>query len=143
MAALAAAPTCAGMKVVCWAEEERGRLAGHVHETADRFKSDEEEQPTMTTKDSRQVRRWLTMYATDVVQLHILRGLAVTAGSAFGYDPPDRQTCWQEMTTAGSEDDRQTIQLHRGGKAFTKHAHRASSGWSVPRPLSLLCHVID
>jgi hypothetical protein len=68
--------------------------------------------------------------ADDIVQYHILQGLAVTAGSAFGEAiAPDRQTCWKLFTAIPPRPDNQSTQIHVGGKAFTKHSHRDSSGW--------------
>lgn len=68
--------------------------------------------------------------AQDVIQYHILQGLAVTAGSAFGQDDmPDKTTCWTLFTALPPKPDNQSTPMHVGGKAFTKHSHRDSSGW--------------
>lgn len=68
--------------------------------------------------------------AQDVVQYHILQGLAVTAGAALGRDDiPDRATCWKLFTALPLKPDNQSTPMHVGGKAFTKHSHRDSSGW--------------
>ena len=67
--------------------------------------------------------------ATDYMQYHILKGLAVTTGSAFGYDPPGRELAWKLFLQQTEKADKQLVQLHKGGKAFTKHSHRATSGW--------------
>ncbi|KAL7004780.1 hypothetical protein EMMF5_005695 [Cystobasidiomycetes sp. EMM_F5] len=67
--------------------------------------------------------------ATDVIQLHILQGLAVTAGSAYGEVPPCREMCWTSFIEEHTKQDKQAIQMHKGGRAFTKHSHRDSSGW--------------
>ena len=69
-------------------------------------------------------------HATDVIQLHILLGLAVTAGSAYGEVPPTRDVCWSLFTQSHERADvKQTTSLTKGGVAYTKHAHRASDGW--------------
>lgn len=69
--------------------------------------------------------------AQDVIQYHILQGLAVTAGSAFdcGVTPPGKALCEELFRALPSRPDNQEIPLHVGGKAFTKHCHRDSSGW--------------
>ena len=70
-------------------------------------------------------------HATDPIQYHILLGLACTAGSAFGYAPPSLSECCESFIQAHDKRDKQAVQMHRGGKAFTKHSHRDSSGWYV------------
>jgi len=68
--------------------------------------------------------------ATDAIEYHILQGLAVTAGSAFGQDSTlDRPTAFSLFTALLARPDGQSTPLHVGGKAFTKHSHRDSSGW--------------
>ncbi|KAK9897373.1 hypothetical protein P389DRAFT_194995 [Cystobasidium minutum MCA 4210] len=68
--------------------------------------------------------------ATDIIQYHILQGLAVTAGSAFGENTaPSKHTCFKLFTALPSKLDNKSTPMHVGGKAFTKHSHRDSSGW--------------
>lgn len=81
-------------------------------------------------------------YATDILQYHIIQGLAVTSGSALGYSAPDREKCWTLFLEPTAKADwKQAVQMHQGGKAFTKHSHRASSGWSVSSHLEDLCRL--
>lgn len=102
-------PACDGMKELAFAQPERARLSGKVDGAGGLYG---------------------LMLATDVVQLHILHGYAVTAGSAYGHAAPKRSTCTQLFTAVHDQRDNNTqAQLHVGGRAFTKHAHRASDGW--------------
>lgn len=102
-------PSCAGMRELDFAQAERDSLnANH------------------------DANGWTTprlSLATDVIQLHILQGLAVTAGSAYGEVPPCREMCWTSFIEEHTKQDKQAIQMHKGGRAFTKHSHRDSSGW--------------
>lgn len=106
------APICNGIHELSYAETERSYLNNLL--------------PTSTQAS-------LLYHAQDVLQMHILQGLAVTAGSALGELAPDRQECWRLFRTPTIKRDSQTVQMHVGGKAFTKHSHRASDGWSVTR----------
>lgn len=69
--------------------------------------------------------------AQDVIQYHILQGLAVTAGSALGeYNDLDEDTALSLFTALPPSPDKQPTPMHVGGKAFTKHSHRDGSiGW--------------
>lgn len=105
-------PCCAGMTELEHAEAERERLRlliatfGELPVTAH------------------------VQLAHDVIEYHILQGLAVTAGSAFGYNSVlDRSACWRLFTALPAKPDGQSTPMHVGGKAFTKHSHRDSSGW--------------
>lgn len=106
-------PRCEGMTELAYAEPERTRLRGAV---------------ALLEVASSSLQH--VQLAQDVVQLHILQGLAVTPGSAFGEGPPpDRETCWKLFTALPAKRDNQSTPMHVGGKAFTKHSHRDSSGW--------------
>lgn len=118
-------PHCEGMSELVYASAERIALR------ADHLRGAMDDDDALTESPS-------LCLATDVIQYHILLGLAVTGGSAFGHEAPGEELCRQLFTEACDRPDKQAVQLHKGGKALTKHCHRASSGWWGPctgRPL--------
>lgn len=105
-------PDCDGLDELPFAEAERSRLSrivGDVEPTSAQF------------------------LATDALELHILHGFAVTAGSAYGHVPPSQSDCFELFCQVHDRRDNNVkAQLHVGGRAFTKHAHRASDGfWGI------------
>lgn len=114
------APVCHGMSELAFAAHERTALNAVIASSDDRNSN-------------------YTALAQDVIHLHILYGLAVTAGSAYGERPPNRELCWRLFTAPTAKTDKQAVQMHVGGKAFTKHSHRASSGWCVSSVLFSVC----
>lgn len=103
-----AQPVCVGMTEVAYAQRERERL----------------------NRDMSMLGHSLCL-ATDAIQLHLLHGLALTVGSALGHAPPRRALCWTLFTSLppGKLRSGQT-QMHVGGRAFTKHAHRdTTNNW--------------
>lgn len=78
--------------------------------------------------------------ATDAMQLHLLHGLALTVGSALGHAPPSHALCRILFTSLPASNKLDTTrvrtgqtQMHVGGRAFTKHAHRdvTNSWWGT------------
>ena len=78
--------------------------------------------------------------ATDAIQLHLLHGLALTVGSALVHARPCRDLCWTLFTSLPAPNKLDTTrirtgqtQMHVGGRAFTKHAHRdvTNSWWGT------------
>lgn len=105
-------PHCKGMVELEYAEPERQRLRQAIADLGNAS-------PVQHVQ-----------VAQDVLQYHILQGLAVTAGSALGRDDVrDKATCWKLFTALPPKPDNQSTPMHVGGKAFTKHSHRDSSGW--------------
>lgn len=106
-------PVCEGMSELEYAEPERERLRQAIASLG------------LSSSSTQHVQ-----LAQDILQFHILQGLAVTVGSALGADcAPDKDNCWELFTALPSKPDNQSTPMHVGGKAFTKHSHRDSSGW--------------
>ena len=102
-------PRCDGMQELAFAQLERERLS-HIIESNGSGS--------------------LSSLATDVLEYHILQGYAVTTGSAYGYAAPSREECFKLFIAVhDARDNNSSAQLHKGGRAFTKHAIRASDGW--------------
>ncbi len=101
-------PLCNRMQELAFAQPERERLSRVIESNDGSARS----------------------LATDVLELHILQGYAVTAGSAYGHAAPSRSECFKLFTVVHDlRDNNTSAQLHKGGRAFTKHAIRASDGW--------------
>lgn len=120
-------PHCKGMTELPYASAERDKLRGNLGclTCSTSFASD----PPEVENGNRGDDATPLSFATDVVQYHILQGLAVTAGAAFGHDPPSTEQCRALFVEPCEKGSNQVVQLHKGGKALSKHAHRASSGW--------------